>query len=498
MTRYARKPASSPDLKAKLRLSPRRLLIAVVLLAGLGALGVIFAHAATDCVNTAPCAAAGTPVAGSSWTLDFSDEFNDTVVDPAKWNLMEGGTMNKVTTHASNVSESGGSLNLTLASSSSGAEVCSCNSNNYMVPVGAYAEARVYFPGSGTSIYNWPAWWISGPNWPAAGEHDIAEGLGTLTVNYHSPSGSHNQGTIPGTWSNAYHTYGVHRQSTRADVYWDGAIVKSYSTDDNGVGEHLIFNVGAGNTAVYGAGSQIKVDWVRVWKPSGGTPNPTASATPTSTPTPGTTGTLTLDATADTYVATDAVNTNYGASPNLNVSLNTYHTLMRFNVAALPAGAQISSAVLRGYSTTAAPGSFVVHPASDSWAETSVTSSNQPGWDATEIGASGSLAANAYAQAGIPAARVPTSGNVSFGLSTTQGILGTLASRETATKPQLVITYTTPNNQKPADLNADKVVNVFDLSIMLAKWGDADAAADLNGNGKVDVFDLSILLSSWG
>ena len=29
------------------------------------------------------------------------------------------------------------------------------------------------------TIYNWPAWWVSGPSWPAAGENDIADGLGS-------------------------------------------------------------------------------------------------------------------------------------------------------------------------------------------------------------------------------------------------------------------------------------------------------------------------------
>ena len=135
-----------------------------------------------------------------------------------------------------------------------------------MAPVGSYSEARVYFPGNGTSLYNWPAWWTSGPNWPAAGEHDIAEVLGgKLTVNYHSPSGAHNQGAVTGNWGNAFHVYGVYRKASSADVYWDGVLVKSYPTDDNGAGQSLLLNVGAGSPAAYGTASQVKVDYVRVW-----------------------------------------------------------------------------------------------------------------------------------------------------------------------------------------------------------------------------------------
>ena len=86
--------------------------------------------------------------------------------------------MNNVTASASNVAVSRGNLILTLASSGSGAFISSSHSDGagvgYEFPVGAYAEARVLFPGDGRTIYNWPGWWTSGPNWPDAGEHDIA------------------------------------------------------------------------------------------------------------------------------------------------------------------------------------------------------------------------------------------------------------------------------------------------------------------------------------
>jgi hypothetical protein len=51
---------------------------------------------------------------------------------------------------------------------------------------------------------------------------------------------------------------------------------------------------------------------------------------------------------------------------------------------------------------------------------------------------------------------------------------------------------------KVGDLNHDGSVNIFDLSILLSKWGTTDATSDLNHNNTVDVFDLSILLSKWG
>jgi hypothetical protein len=207
-----------------------------------------------------------------SWTLAFNDEFSGTGLDLTKWSPMNGRRMNNVTTSGSNVAVSGGNLILTLASATSGAFISTSHSDGagvgYQLPVGAYAEARVFFPGDGRTIYNWPGWWTSGPNWPDAGEHDIAEGLESLTVNYHSPSGAHNQGSVPGTWSNAFHTYGLHRKATSADVYWDGVLVKSYPTDDNGAGQSLLLNVGSHSSGgnVFGAAGQVRVDYVRVWR----------------------------------------------------------------------------------------------------------------------------------------------------------------------------------------------------------------------------------------
>ncbi len=209
-------------------------------------------------------------VAGN-WKLAFQDEFNGTSLDTSKWIALNNWNMNNVKAYASNVSVSGGALHLALPNSSSGAFVSSApydgaGSNGFVLPINGYAESRVFFPGTGSTCYNWPAWWSSGPAWPAAGEHDIAEVLGgSLTVNYHSPSGSHNQGSVSGSWCGSYHVYGVYRMAKSAAVYWDGKLVKTYSTDDNGGGEALLLNVGDGGVHVYGSAATVNVDYVRAW-----------------------------------------------------------------------------------------------------------------------------------------------------------------------------------------------------------------------------------------
>jgi hypothetical protein len=175
--------------------------------------------------------------------------------------------MNNVTTSPSNVAVSAGELLLTLASTTSGALV-STNPSDTARPgfqfTYGFAEARIWFDGSGTTIDNWPAWWTDGQSWPADGEADIAEGLGTMTSNYHSSSGANNSGTIAGVWAASWHTYALHRQAGTNTIYYDGKVVRTYSTNDNGSPQYLILNVGAGQrTDVIGA--QVKVDYVRVW-----------------------------------------------------------------------------------------------------------------------------------------------------------------------------------------------------------------------------------------
>lgn len=181
--------------------------------------------------------------------------------------------MNNVKTSPSNVAVSGGNAVLTLSDSSTGALI-STNPRGGVNPGYQYGvgivEARIFFPGNGTKCFNWPAWWTTGQSWPTNGENDIAEVLsdGAMTVNYHSSSGPHNQGTVPGYWCDGFHVYTLNRMATRSDVYYDGVLVKSYATDDNSALQYLIVNVGntGGVNHSYGAASQVKVDYVRAWQ----------------------------------------------------------------------------------------------------------------------------------------------------------------------------------------------------------------------------------------
>jgi phosphatidylinositol-3-phosphatase len=86
---------------------------------------------------------------------------------------------------------------------------------------------------------------------------------------------------------------------------------------------------------------------------------------------------------------------------------------------------------------------FVVHACTGSWEEESVTYGTQPACDSTVLARSDTtLRKGRYAAADLPVSAVPTSGAVSFGLDTTASRRsGSIASRESAKAPQLVVTY---------------------------------------------------------
>jgi len=71
------------------------------------------------------------------------------------------------------------------------------------------------------------------------------------------------------------------------------------------------------------------------------------------------------------------------------------------------------------------------------------------------------------------------------------------AANNVGLSPLVSVTVDNPTG-KIGDINGDGKVDIFDLSILLTRWGSNDATADLNKNGVVDIFDLSILLSHWG
>jgi beta-glucanase (GH16 family) len=196
------------------------------------------------------------------WQMVFNGEFSGDSPGP-QWTVYNGWEINNTVASSSNVRVQGGNLVLTLSSKTSGAAV---GSAGFRLKVGEYVEASIEFPGNGSTVYDWPAWWVSGPGWPNGGENDIAEGLGTLTADYHGSSGTiENMGTVPGDWADSFHTYGLYRAVNYCQVYYDGRLVRSYRTKDNGAPETLLLTIGAANKLRYGSHGQMVVKYVRAW-----------------------------------------------------------------------------------------------------------------------------------------------------------------------------------------------------------------------------------------
>jgi hypothetical protein len=282
---------------------------------------------------------------GGAWTLTWEDDFTGSALDTTKWSIITSTTINNVTPAAANVAVVNNQLVLTLASSTSGAAIVSgynshgaaTPSNGVSLSVGDCVEFKASIPGyvystNNDKAYNWPALWTVGeqsPGWPVNGEIDIVEGTSDYSVNYHhgtapgqdNPIGS---GAIPGNWATGFHTFTAVRGTSSVQVYWDGTEVYSFNTADTGGAQSIIMNVGylPGGQNVFGAASQVLVDYVRVWTPGGS----------------GGGGTLTLSSAVASVSGTTATVTVYSTSDIVNISLLNHGTQVKAAADQTPSG----------------------------------------------------------------------------------------------------------------------------------------------------------------
>jgi hypothetical protein len=206
-----------------------------------------------------------------AWRMIWHDEFGGDAINTARWTRPEWAVQN-VTTNPDNAWVYDGRLTLNLSTATSGALVRS----TFGLKPGMIAEARIRLLGSDTGdpIFNWPAWWASGPyvNGKApSGEHDIVEGLRNgLKITYWDRDRVKISRAVPGDLNNGYHVWTLHRLSGSARVYLDGALAWAYPTNDDGGPEALILSLGApsadwGQAPVLGKPGRVWVDYVRVW-----------------------------------------------------------------------------------------------------------------------------------------------------------------------------------------------------------------------------------------
>jgi len=128
-------------------------------------------------------------------------------------------------------------------------------------------EARVFLPGDGASIWNWPAFWTVGQNWPQDGEIDVVEGLhGEPCWHYHYADANGNDTDdglcVDGEYA-GWHTYAATWEPGLITFLWDGQVVGVQTHDVQDAPHWVIFGYGAwrGEPATP---ATMLVDYVRV------------------------------------------------------------------------------------------------------------------------------------------------------------------------------------------------------------------------------------------
>lgn len=200
----------------------------------------------------------------------------------------------------------------------------------YAAPgTGFYAEARVKLPAGRSS---WAAFWGTGTKggWPANGEIDIFESKGYdpsfLMSNIHTPRAGNpkktqqHQGAMHGDTASSqteWHTYGLLKTADAIEFYFDGQMThrvkmsdikgesNPFADPDNNLVLKLNHMVGGSYLAKHdnwsdktyvdatkyisdyeGAGSEMLVDYVRVWEKDLNAPTVTETPAPEPTPAP--------------------------------------------------------------------------------------------------------------------------------------------------------------------------------------------------------------------
>jgi acid phosphatase type 7 len=180
-----------------------------------------------------------------------------------------------------------------------------------------------------------------------------------------------------------------------------------------------------------------------------------AMLTIASLPTPASASTTIVPADADSFVLSTRPNSNMGSAKSLKVRNSDKITYIRFTVPGLPAGEEVSGATLRVYATSpgrCALGVEVLRAANDTWGETTIKWSNQPGPTGSALANLAWTSKGSYRDFNVTPA-VPGAGRVSFLLRHAPGCNVasdvSLSSREAGSnQPQLVV-ETTPTTSPP-------------------------------------------------
>jgi len=132
-------------------------------------------------------------------------------------------------------------------------------------------EAKVYVPGAGAKVANWPAFWSDGYHWPYDGEDDVMEGIGgAACFHFHSlHHAPHGPGGCVVGFRPGWHTFASDWLPGKVSYYYDGHLVGTVTDGVTGKPMFIIID----NTVWRGRLSltrpaALRVDYVRVWQPA--------------------------------------------------------------------------------------------------------------------------------------------------------------------------------------------------------------------------------------
>lgn len=243
--------------------------------------------ATTAPVATPPAAQPTTSTAGpagdpGNWRLIFDDEFDGTSLNTTKWSVgWFGSGITQPLTPAelecfdpAEVAVGGGELDLSMVAKP---ETCGGKTRPYASGIVTsngkfsftygFMEAKVWVPGTGGVISDWPDVWLDGQNWPTDGEIDIMEGLsGQACWHFHYPGGQ------PGNCSSAsftggWHTFGADWEPGSITYYYDGTAVGTITSGVTGAPMYIILSLAADTVNGGPVGpATIRFDYVHVWQ----------------------------------------------------------------------------------------------------------------------------------------------------------------------------------------------------------------------------------------
>jgi hypothetical protein len=164
---------------------------------------------------------------------------------------------------------------------------------------------------------------------------------------------------------------------------------------------------------------------------------PTVSDTPLPTSTPVSPITITLKASADSYISEASSNSNFGYSTQLRTDGSPIQrSYPRFDVPALLGN--VTKATLRIYTNSAVGIGYKVHITTAEWDEATINFSNAPAFG-NGIGNSGAIISNSWTEVDMTSAVTGTD-QYNFVIDTISSRATRLSSREGANPPQLIIT----------------------------------------------------------